>query len=92
MALVLKGVSLWFTFPYVVLLVAAMMFAKMVIPTANNAIFAAIPNAHAKLFMPTIPGCKPDVKKSILQWSVDGAGIRAISRCLGVSSVTVLSE
>jgi transposase-like protein len=36
--------------------------------------------------------CKGDVKKSILQWSVDGAGIRAISRCLAVSPVTVLSE
>ena len=40
----------------------------------------------------TYNGCKPDVKKAILQWSVDGAGIRAISRCLGVSSVTVLCE
>ena len=36
---------LWFRFPYVVLLAAATMFAKMVIPTANNVIFAEIPNA-----------------------------------------------
>jgi transposase-like protein len=40
----------------------------------------------------TYNGCKPDVKISILQWSVDGAGIRVISRCLAVSPVTVLSE
>ena len=45
MTLVLKGVSLWFTFPYVVLLAAAMVFAKMVIPMANNVAFAEIPNA-----------------------------------------------
>jgi len=40
----------------------------------------------------TYHGCKPEVKTSILQWSVDGAGIRAISRVLGVSTDTVLSE
>ena len=40
----------------------------------------------------TYNGCKPDVKKSVLQWSVDGAGIRAISRCLGISTTTVISE
>jgi len=40
----------------------------------------------------TYNGCKPEVKKSILQQSVNGSGIRAISRCLGVSCVTVLSE
>jgi len=28
----------------------------------------------------TYNGCKPDVKKSILQWSADGAGIRATCR------------
>ena len=42
-------------FPYVVLLAATTMFAKMVIPTANNVIFAEIPHAYAKLFMPTLP-------------------------------------
>ena len=40
----------------------------------------------------TYNGGKGDVKQSILQWSVDGAGIRVISRCLAVSPVTVLSE
>jgi len=40
----------------------------------------------------TYNGCKPEVKKSILKWAADGAGIRATSRCLGVSCVTVLSE
>jgi len=37
-------------------------------------------------------GCKPDVKKDIIKWSVDGAGIRAISRRLGISTDTVISE
>ena len=37
-------------------------------------------------------GCKPDVKSGIIKWSVDGAGIRAISRELGISTDTVISE
>jgi transposase-like protein len=28
----------------------------------------------------TYKGCKPDVKKDILKWATDGAGIRAIAR------------
>jgi len=40
----------------------------------------------------TYNGCKPEVTKSILQWSVDGSGIRSISRCLGISTATVISE
>jgi transposase-like protein len=37
-------------------------------------------------------GCKPDVKKAIIKWASDGAGIRAISRELGVSTDTVIKE
>jgi len=37
-------------------------------------------------------GCKPDVKKNIIKMCINGNGIRATSRCLGVSCVTVLSE
>lgn len=40
----------------------------------------------------TYNGCKPEVKRDIIKWSVDGAGIRAISRELGVSTDTVISE
>ena len=40
----------------------------------------------------TYNGCKPDVKKEIIKWSVDCAGIRAISRQLGISTDTVISE
>ena len=40
----------------------------------------------------TYKGCKPEVKKDIIKWSVDGAGIRAIARELGISTDTVLSE
>ena len=37
-------------------------------------------------------GCKPEVKREIAAWSVDGAGIRAISRRLGISTDAVISE
>jgi transposase-like protein len=37
-------------------------------------------------------GCKPDVKADIIKWSTDGAGIRAISRELKISTDTVISE
>ena len=37
-------------------------------------------------------GCKPDIKRDIIKWSVDGAGIRAIARELGISTDTVISE
>jgi transposase-like protein len=40
----------------------------------------------------TYNGCKPDVKRDIIKWSVDGAGIRAIARELGISADTVISE
>ena len=40
----------------------------------------------------TYNGCRPDIKRDIIKWSVDGAGIRAISRQLGVSTDTVISE
>ena len=40
----------------------------------------------------TYNGCKPEVKRDIIRWSVDGAGIRAISRVLGISTDTVISE
>ncbi|MDR1382885.1 MAG: hypothetical protein LBJ67_03415, partial [Planctomycetaceae bacterium] len=36
--------------------------------------------------------CKPGVKEAIIKQSVNGSGIRAISRCLGVSTDTVISE
>jgi hypothetical protein len=47
--------SLWFPFLYSVLFAAAMMSAKMALPTANNATFAAIVHARTKRFMPTTP-------------------------------------
>jgi transposase-like protein len=37
-------------------------------------------------------GCKPEVKTDIIKWAVDGAGIRAIARELGVSTDTVIKE
>jgi transposase-like protein len=37
-------------------------------------------------------GCKPDVKKAIIKWAVDGAGIRATARELGVSTDTVIKQ
>jgi transposase-like protein len=37
-------------------------------------------------------GCKPDVKKAIIKWAADGAGIRATARALGVSTDTVIKE
>ena len=40
----------------------------------------------------TYNGCKPDVKRDIIKWSIDGAGIRAIARQLGISTDTVISE
>jgi transposase-like protein len=40
----------------------------------------------------TYNGCKPDVKKDIIKWATDGAGIRAIARELGVSTDTVIKE
>ncbi|MDR2528706.1 MAG: helix-turn-helix domain-containing protein [Synergistaceae bacterium] len=35
---------------------------------------------------------KPEVKQDIIKMSADGAGIRAISRILGISTDTVISE
>ena len=40
----------------------------------------------------TYNGCKHEVKRDIIKWSVDGAGIRAIARELGISTDTVISE
>ncbi len=40
----------------------------------------------------TYNGCLPEVKRAIINWSADGAGIRAIARELGVSTDTVISE
>ena len=40
----------------------------------------------------TYNGCKPEVKRDIIKWTIDGAGIRAISRRLGISTDTVISE
>lgn len=40
----------------------------------------------------TYNGCNPEVKRDIIKWSVDGAGIRAIARELGISTDTVISE
>jgi transposase-like protein len=37
-------------------------------------------------------GCKPEVKKAIAKWAVDGAGVRATARGLGVSTDTVIKE
>jgi transposase-like protein len=40
----------------------------------------------------TYNGCIPEVKQDIIKWSIDGAGIRAIARQLGISTDTVISE
>jgi len=40
----------------------------------------------------TYNGCRPEIKRDIIKWSVDGSGIRAISRQLGISTDTVISE
>lgn len=40
----------------------------------------------------TYNACKPDVKKAISQWSVEGVGIRSISRKLKISTDTVIAE
>jgi transposase-like protein len=40
----------------------------------------------------TYNACNPTVKQDIIKWSVDGAGIRAIARELGISTGTVISE
>ncbi len=40
----------------------------------------------------TYNGCKPDVKQNIIKWPVDGAGIRAISHELSISTDTVIAE
>ena len=40
----------------------------------------------------TYNACKPEVKQDIIKWSVDGAGIRAIARELGISTDTVISH
>jgi transposase-like protein len=37
-------------------------------------------------------GCKPEIKRDIIKWSIDGAGIRAIARELAISTDTVISE
>jgi transposase-like protein len=37
-------------------------------------------------------GCKPDVKRAIIKWAADGAGVRATARELGVSTDTVIKE
>jgi transposase-like protein len=37
-------------------------------------------------------GCKPDVKKAIIKWAADGAGVRAAARELGASTDTVIKE
>ena len=37
-------------------------------------------------------GCNPAVKRDIIKWSVDGAGIRAIASELDISTDTVISE
>jgi transposase-like protein len=37
-------------------------------------------------------GCKPEVKKEIIKWAADGAGVRATAREPGVSTYTVIKE
>jgi transposase-like protein len=37
-------------------------------------------------------GYRPGVKKKIIQWAADGAGVRAAAREPGVSSDTVIKE
>ena len=39
----------------------------------------------------TYKGCTPDVRIKIIKMSIDGSGIRAISRVLGISKDTVIS-
>ena len=39
----------------------------------------------------TYKGCTLDVKQKIIKMSIDGSGIRAIARVLGISKDTVIS-
>jgi transposase-like protein len=39
----------------------------------------------------TYNGCKPGGKKQILKMTIDGCGIRSISRVLGISQDTVIA-
>ncbi|MDR3233994.1 MAG: hypothetical protein LBT46_10100 [Planctomycetaceae bacterium] len=36
--------------------------------------------------------CKPGVKADMQKQAVNGSGVRAVSRCLGVSTDTVIAE
>ncbi|MDR1478900.1 MAG: hypothetical protein LBJ00_08155 [Planctomycetaceae bacterium] len=40
----------------------------------------------------TYNACKPGVKTAIRKQSVNGSGIRAIARCLDISTDTVIAE
>ncbi|GHV10487.1 hypothetical protein AGMMS50229_21560 [Campylobacterota bacterium] len=40
----------------------------------------------------TYNACKPDVKAAVHKQAVNGSGVRAISRCLGISTDTVIAE
>jgi transposase-like protein len=37
-------------------------------------------------------GCKPEVKKAVIKWAADGAGVRATAREPGASTGTVIKE
>jgi transposase-like protein len=52
------------------------------------------PECSLKIFYAEYPynGCKPDAKKAVIKWAIDGAGIRAIAREIEASSDTVIKE
>jgi transposase-like protein len=51
------------------------------------------PECHKTFYFEyTYNAYKPGVRSAIIGWSVDGAGIRAIARELGISTDTVISE
>jgi transposase-like protein len=66
----------------------------MALQTVKSGMPVIISSCSHKTFYAeyTYNGCKPDVKKAIIKWAVDGAGIRATARELGVSTDTVIKE
>ena len=52
------------------------------------------PNCNHKTFYNeyTYNACNPEIKIQIIKMSIDGSGIRAIARVLGISTDTVISE
>jgi transposase-like protein len=66
----------------------------MALQTAKSGMPVIISSCSHKTFYAKCRynGCKPDVKKSIIKWAADGAGIRSTAGELGASTDTVTKE